>query len=739
MKKTFLMAVAALAISMSAHAIRAVHKLFPQKQSDGTTVMLYTNGDGRLAFYTTEDHQVVIRDSKGTLCYAALKDGVLVPTDVVVHNVAERTAKEKAFVVSNTLKPTDKALEKLLEPWRPYAVDEAGDLPAVSQKSLSTSTADGLGKYGSSAMGPLPSIGDIKIPVIMVEFSDVKFQETNTIDKISRFMSAEGYHEDSQLQVGSVRDYFKSQSRGMFDPQFKVVSKVTLDKSYAYYGAQTGSSHDAHVYEMIVEAVTKCVNQGVDFSEFERNYKIPTVIVMYAGYGQATGGDENTIWPHAMELPKRQSAIGDYLFGSYFVGNELSGGDGSSVMGMGVMVHELGHVLGLPDIYETRYQYQDSDNPMGFWSVMDGGEYHPDYTAYAPVGYNAYERSYMGWLDIRELNDAEGVKLSSPADTEGEYAVMLRNPYDRNEYFIFENRSEDTWFPASLGTGLLVSRYAYNPISWSGNSVNINQDKKRAMVVVANGRKMTGLGKSSDLFGNGVTNLTELPLFNGTTLSAPLYRIMKSPDGTLTFSFKDKDMKISNVVSNGDVYEKISDISSLATDDKIIFVNESEGLAMTSNMNDGKITSVEVKIEDGKLYGNDFVAPFVLRIAGPKYTFRYGKSYLMAANEGMKLNTQMANGCIAAMSITDGNASIVFGGTAKKKSLGYSDDDYLFTSFSDTKSNFQIYRKTDALSINGVTTTGVKKDGRVFNLAGQQVGDDYKGIVIVNGKKIVRK
>ena len=33
----------------------------------------------------------------------------------------------------------------------------------------------------------------------------------------------------------------------------------------------------------------------------------------------------------------------------------------------------------------------------------------------------------------------------------------------------------------------------------------------------------------------------------------------------------------------------------------------------------------------------------------------------------------------------------------------------------------------------------VAKDGKSFNLAGQQVGKNYKGVVIKNGKKMVIK
>ncbi|MDD7318580.1 MAG: hypothetical protein SOZ80_06380 [Prevotella sp.] len=41
--------------------------------------------------------------------------------------------------------------------------------------------------------------------------------------------------------------------------------------------------------------------------------------------------------------------------------------------------------------------------------------------------------------------------------------------------------------------------------------------------------------------------------------------------------------------------------------------------------------------------------------------------------------------------------------------------------------------------VENVVTDAVKNDNRIFNLAGQQVGKDYKGIVIKNGVKMVQK
>ena len=41
--------------------------------------------------------------------------------------------------------------------------------------------------------------------------------------------------------------------------------------------------------------------------------------------------------------------------------------------------------------------------------------------------------------------------------------------------------------------------------------------------------------------------------------------------------------------------------------------------------------------------------------------------------------------------------------------------------------------------INGVHVANKHNDGKMYNIAGQRVGNDYKGIVIVNGKKYIKK
>ena len=47
--------------------------------------------------------------------------------------------------------------------------------------------------------------------------------------------------------------------------------------------------------------------------------------------------------------------------------------------------------------------------------------------------------------------------------------------------------------------------------------------------------------------------------------------------------------------------------------------------------------------------------------------------------------------------------------------------------------------KNDPTSINEVSNGTVNENASIYNLAGQRVGKDYKGVVIQNGKKFIKK
>lgn len=374
---------------------------------------------------------------------------------------------------------------------------------------------------------------------------------------------------------------------------------------------------------------------------------------------------------------------------------------------------------------------------------MDSGEY--DNMTYAPVGMNAYERSYLGWLDIRELKDAEAVALKPASDNDGEMAVLVRNPANEKEYFIIENRQPDTWYGDQAGSGLLVSRIAYDKSAWYSNVVNNVQKYKRAMTVTATGRKMNGNDATeTDLFGNGKNNITSFNLYDGSELtSAPIYKIVKQPDGVITFNFKDRTLLPDCAVVNDEVFEKVTDMGTLTAEDEIVFVNEADHVGLANKANSGVRMVSNVKVVDGKVCGNEMLQKFnpIKAVSGSGWGFRLvGSTTVLGINSsGLRTANKADNSCIATVNIVDGNATVEFGGNASRKIMAYDTDNVYFTTFATAQNTMQIYRKTASTGINAVSVGKTATDGKMYNLSGQQVGEGYKGIVIVNGKKMLKK
>ncbi len=609
------------------------------------------------------------------------------------------------------------------------------------QRSHYSSTEDGLGEYGKSGMGSVGSIGEVTIPVILVDFADKTFKEENDIEKMDRYFNEEGYSDESQC-VGSARDYFLAQSFGIFNPHFPVVAKVTLSKGYAEYGGNDKDGNDKGVLAMVREAVGLAVDQGVDFSQYYVGKSVPLVSLIYAGLGESSGGDENTIWPHQLDLSSWTSTISGYSFKSYFVGNELSYYGGLD--GIGTFCHEFGHGLGLPDFYCTNYSYED-ESPFGNWSVMDTGCMINN--GRSPVGYTAYERSYLGWLTIPEITSPQGVVLGDP-DVEGSVpAVLYRKPGNDKEYFIFENRQRTEWAAAEMGSGLLVTRFAYSKDKWGNNTLNNVKASKRACVMAADNAALFYSASQSNLYGNAVVNKEIWKYFNNTDCNTvPIYKVMKHADRTISFNIMGNDAEYTYKPVEGQEYELVSNVDLLQEGDTVVLVNVADAVAMGKTQTTEQRIGVTVNVlNETTILAEESIQEVVLKkTANGMWALMVGDLYLTSAASGEKLIATAKPGSMAAatISIEDGNAVIAFQTKNSNKNIRYNVENTAFTCYKDQGDNIRIYAKRKGTNgIQPVISEKRKNNTGVYTVTGQFVGDhpQGKGIYIVDGKKMVVK
>lgn len=303
--------------------------------------------------------------------------------------------------------------------------------------------------------------------IILVEFSDVKFNASNDSLFYTRMCNEAGF--SSGRFRGSVNDYFRDQSYGQFDLLFDVMGPVKMEHDHKYYGKDSGGEgNDMRPGEMVATAC-KAVADMVDFSDYDWDGDgyVDQVMCIYAGQGQADGGSSDTIWPHEWQL--NESDYGSVLeldgvtIDTYAVANERTY---SGVEGIGVICHEFSHCLGLPDMYDINY---GGNYGMGPWSLMDSGSYNGD--TFCPAGYSSFDKFTCGWVKPAILAESTIVEGMQPLSDSPEVYMVPNDAYT-DEYLLIENRQQRGWDAMLPGSGLLILYVDYDHDIWANNLVN---------------------------------------------------------------------------------------------------------------------------------------------------------------------------------------------------------------------------------------------------------------------------
>lgn len=305
--------------------------------------------------------------------------------------------------------------------------------------------------------------------IILVEFSDTHFLPADDSLRYTRICNEAGYSE-GQFR-GSVYDYFKEQSYGEFELTFDVVGPVPMDSSYAYYGKDIGGSGNDARPGLMVATACQAVDSYVDFHDYDwdGDGEVDQVMCIYAGRGQADGGNSNTIWPHEWVLEESDwnntLTLDGCTINTYAVANERGI---SSIEGIGTICHEFSHCLGLPDMYDTKYK---GNFGMGEWSLMDSGSYNGD--GFCPSGYSSFDKYTCGWVTPVELKGDKDINNMKPLSDAAEVYMVRNDGYD-DEYYLIENRQKRGWDSALPGSGLLILYVDYDRSIWEHNLVNTN-------------------------------------------------------------------------------------------------------------------------------------------------------------------------------------------------------------------------------------------------------------------------
>lgn len=353
--------------------------------------------------------------------------------------------------------------------------------------------------------------------IILAQFTDSKFKSGHDLALYERIANDENYSGNNFR--GSIKDYFKAQSHGLFELDFDVAGICQLQHPYAYYGKNNSQKEDVKPGEMVAEACLWAHEHGINFSKYDWNGdgEVDQVFVLYAGHGEASYKDANTIWPHMYYL-----SVSDYgkplsldgvTVDTYACSSELNG-DGN-LDGIGTFCHEFSHCMGFPDLYDT-----SSDGGwfgMGDFDLMCSGSYNGD--SKCPAGYSAYEKAECGWLTLKDMTNIEqetSIVGVQPMSADGD-AYIIKNKGHEDEYYILENRQKTGWDSYLPASGLMITHVDYDADIWDWNMPNTSgkyedangntktNDHQRLTIFRA-GKSTAEYGDASDLYPYGSNN-----------------------------------------------------------------------------------------------------------------------------------------------------------------------------------------------------------------------------------------
>lgn len=256
--------------------------------ADGSELRVRLAGDEFYHQYFTEDGYPLV-EVDGNFYYGDVDaNGNVVNSGIKAGQISTRNAAAQHFLSQIDMSGLEQRIQKRAaqSPMRKSLELGAQTLSTYKAPARGADGNDGPPYergYGLFPDQRFPAYGDQKAIVILVEYTDVKFNSGyDAFDYFNRMLNEEGFSDYSG--TGCAAEYFRLNSGNSFRPEFDVFGPVTLSKNQAYYGGNDWYGNDQHPEEMVKEAC-ELLDDVVDFSEYDRNHDglVDNIFVFYAG------------------------------------------------------------------------------------------------------------------------------------------------------------------------------------------------------------------------------------------------------------------------------------------------------------------------------------------------------------------------------------------------------------------------------------------------------------------------
>jgi M6 family metalloprotease-like protein len=318
-----------------------------------------------------------------------------------------------------------------------------------------------MGRAQAEAGAGLALNGTLFVPVLPIRYAN-----TASVPWTAAQMQTQLFGANS---TGSVRDYYEEVSYGAFTVTGTVFDWVQAQSNdIAYEGAENGLN--GACAPLILEAISQN-DDVVDFGAFDNDGPdgtpnsldddgvVDVLLVVHPERGGECGS--TNVWSHhgflswhfpiPIQTDDPSTGGGRIVVDRYLIaaGQDCLGG----INGIGLFCHELGHAIGIKDLYDTDDEVAGDSDGIGVWGLMGAGNWN---TTTSPAHMTAWTKERLGWLSYLDLVQDVPTLCLPPVETNPTALRLWTDGEAGEEYFVVENRQQLGFDMNLMNEGLVI-------------------------------------------------------------------------------------------------------------------------------------------------------------------------------------------------------------------------------------------------------------------------------------------
>ncbi len=312
---------------------------------------------------------------------------------------------------------------------------------------------------GVEEPGPnlLTGYGYCETVTILMQFPDNRADTIrHSPARFDSMLYSTGVYNQGLYRAGSLNDYFLENSYGTYEVRGGIAGGRWFLSQYNYARYRDGNYMLSTGSQLARENIQQ-VDPYVDFRQFDLNGDgyIDAMFMVHAGADGADNGDRNCCWSHAIPSFNYRTADGVTIRGVTNVPEfaMVTESRDTTLCCIAVMCHELGHLVGLPDLYDQSRNTWG----VGYWGLMGYGAWGAGgNTPWSPAHMEAWSKVTAGFVTpIVITQNTYGLRIP-PVQTNPTIYKVWRNGRNHDTCFYLENRQKIGFDSPLPGAGLAI-------------------------------------------------------------------------------------------------------------------------------------------------------------------------------------------------------------------------------------------------------------------------------------------